>query len=209
MKQFTDYITDFIFVQDKPEKADYIMIPGSGYGELSLEAARLYHLGYAEQIIVSGRYSKLIPAFEGPVSPAEYAGKKYETEADFHSHVMMDQGVPEEAIIKEEEATFTYENALYIRKMLQSHYGFDPDKKYKVLLVTQAFHARRSLMYFQYVFPNVTFLCQPAMTQGINRENWMDTEKGRKTVLGEVSRIGTQFTDIIEKTDVVWKEILG
>lgn len=209
MKQMIDYLTEFVFCEDVPQNADYIMIPGSGYGELSLKAAELYHHGYTDKIIISGKYSKLLDKFAGAVSPQEYTRRSYRTEAEFHSHILLDQGVNPEAIIKEEEATFTYENALYIRKLLTEQYAFDPEKEYRVLLVSQAFHAKRSLMYFQYVFPNITFFCCPAVTQGISRENWFLTEKGRNTVLGEVTRCGTQFNEMINGTDKVWKEILG
>ncbi len=209
MKKLTDYYTEFVFRHDEPEEADFIMIPGNGHGELSIEAARLYRLGYAKTILVSGRFSKLLPTFAGPISPESYIGKVYQTEADFHSHVLMDHGVPEDAIIKEEEATFTYENALYLRKLLQEKGLYSIDNAYKVILVCQAFHAKRSLMYFQHVFPNVTFLCCPAVTQGISADNWFETEKGRNIVLGEVSRCGSQLTDILNGTDTIWKEILN
>ena len=39
---YFDRITDFIFRSEKPEKADMIFIPGSGYGELAQKAAQLY-----------------------------------------------------------------------------------------------------------------------------------------------------------------------
>lgn len=208
MKQLQDYLTEFIFQEDVPEKADYIMIPGSEYGELSLKAAELYRQGYADKILVSGKYSRLISSFSGPVSPEEYIGRLFETEAQFHAAVMMEHGVAEEDIILEEKATFTYENALYLRKLLAECYDFSAERSYTVLLVCQAFHSKRSFLYFQYVFPNVKFLCCPAITQGITRDNWHLSEKGRKVVLGEVTRIGTQFQDILAGTDPVWKEIL-
>lgn len=43
----------------------------------------------------------------------------YAAEADFLTDVLMQAGVPGEAILQEREATFTLENAEYIRKMLE------------------------------------------------------------------------------------------
>ena len=48
---FYDQITDFIFQEDKPQKCEFIFIPGSGYGELAVRAAQLYQKGFADKII--------------------------------------------------------------------------------------------------------------------------------------------------------------
>ena len=37
--KFLQQLTDFIFVEDLPEKADIIFIPGSGFPQLGEEAA--------------------------------------------------------------------------------------------------------------------------------------------------------------------------
>ena len=61
---YFDRITDFIFRSEKPEKADMIFIPGSGYGELAQKAAQLYREGYANRRIFSDarlRYSAKSP----------------------------------------------------------------------------------------------------------------------------------------------------
>ena len=41
--KFIDDMTDFIFVEHKPEKADIIFIPGGDQGALAVKAAKLYH----------------------------------------------------------------------------------------------------------------------------------------------------------------------
>ena len=49
-ERFLDQISDFIFVEDKPERADIIFVPGNGFPQMSIEAARLWkegmHPGY-------------------------------------------------------------------------------------------------------------------------------------------------------------------
>ncbi|MGN0353909.1 MAG: YdcF family protein [Muricoprocola sp.] len=194
--KYYDYLTEFIFREDEPASADMIFIPGSGYGELAVRAAEIYKMGFASQIIVSGKYSVLLNEFAGPISPEEYVGKKYHTESEFLAQVLMDHGVPESAIRKEEKATFTYENALRIRNMIE-----EEGVPEKAILVCQAFHAKRSLMYFQLVFPETEFILCPAITQGITRDNWQDDPRKIDIVLGEVERCGSQFHDIMKGTD--------
>ena len=40
--KFYDALTDFIFTEQKPEKADAIFVPGGLYGEIAQHAAELY-----------------------------------------------------------------------------------------------------------------------------------------------------------------------
>ena len=47
MLEWIDDITRFIFLSDKPQKADILFIPGNGHAEPSEYAARLYRQGYA------------------------------------------------------------------------------------------------------------------------------------------------------------------
>ncbi len=194
---FYDRVTDFIFRSDRLKKSDFIFIPGSGYGELAVKAAELYHNGYAPKIMVSGKYSILHQRFQGAVSPKEYCNRSFETESDFLKQVLMDHGVREEDVIQEKEAAFTYENAIYIRILLEQMGYQTGTMPQRVLLVCQAFHGARAGMYFEQVFPDTEVLVCPAVTQEIDRENWYRTERGIQTVLGEMERIGTQFPDLM------------
>lgn len=190
---FYDVLTDFIFVEHRPEKADYIFIPGSGYGELAIKAAELYRQGYAEKIVASGRYSILGDGFAGAVSPGQYVGRTFETESDFLTEVLKDEGVPAAAVIQEKQAAYTYENAIYTRKLLGEK------QIARAILVCQAFHARRSLLYYQQQFPDTEFLVCPAVTREITRENWYLEDAKIDIVLGEVERCGSQFHEIMKE----------
>ena len=190
---FYDALTNFIFVEDQPDMADYIFVPGSGYGELAIKAAQLYHSGYAGKIVVSGKYSILGDGFAGPVSPQKYVNNTYKTECDFLTDILKDQGVPKEAIMQERNATYTYENAICIQKLLR-HATVK-----KAILVCQTFHARRSLLYFQLLFPETKFLVCPAITQNISKDNWFLHPDKIDVVLGEVERCGSQFHQIMRE----------
>lgn len=184
-------ITPFIFLEDQPEQADLLIVPGNTWPQPARRAAALYKAGMAPQIIVSGKYSKGQTRFQGPACDVEQYSGCYETEADFLTDVLVKEGVPESAIRQEKEATFTLENARYIRQIIEA----EQIKVKRAIICCQAFHARRCKMYFEYVFQGTktTFLMCPAVTQGISRENWMKSRKGLETVLGELRRCGEQF----------------
>lgn len=47
---FLKQIEDFMFIEDKPEKADVIFVPGNGYPQMAEKAAELYRNGFAPKI---------------------------------------------------------------------------------------------------------------------------------------------------------------
>ena len=51
---FYDGITEFIFVENQPQKADVIFLPGGAYPEAALHAAHLYQALYASIVLPSG-----------------------------------------------------------------------------------------------------------------------------------------------------------
>ena len=183
VNHFYDCITDFIFVEDGPEKADVIFVPGGHVADHALSAARLYHKGFAPYILPSGRYSKMLGHYSGP-------GEDHiQTEWEYLREILMHEKVPEEAILKEDQATYTWENAICSRRVLE-------EKKIRIrtaILCPQAYHARRALMYYQEQFPDTRILVVPTVTRDIRRDNWyLDREK-TDAVLGELVRIGEQF----------------
>lgn len=56
-EKFLKQTEDFIFIDDKPEKADVIFVPGNGYPQMAEKAAELYRRGLAPRVLPSGRYS--------------------------------------------------------------------------------------------------------------------------------------------------------
>ena len=105
----------------------------------------------------------------------------------------MEEGVPEEAIIKEREATYTYQNAINTRKLLDDR-GIEVKR---ALLCCQAYHARRSKLYYQILFPDTEILVVPTITKGITRDNWFKCREKSDIVLGEIERCGSQFHEIV------------
>ncbi len=184
--RFFDCITEFIFLEDKPEKADVIFVPGGNYPDSAKRAAALFLDGYAPYVLPSGRYGKIAGHFTG--DPA------YRTEWEYLRDIMLDSGVPESAILKEDRATFTWENAICSRHVLEEMnltVG-------SAIIVCQAFHARRCQMYYREQFPDVKLMICPVVTRDITRENWFLDEEKIDIVLGEMERCGNQFHRIMK-----------
>ena len=103
-----DKIISFLAQRDKlPKKADLIMVLGSDDMRVPLAAAKLFKEGFAERILVSGCSWKLL---KGKVTP----------EAHIYRDILVRGGIPEEAIIIEDESTSTLENIVFSKKILKN-----------------------------------------------------------------------------------------
>ena len=182
-------ITDFIFVSDAPKPADIIFIPGGSFYPIAERAAELWHAGFAPLILPSGRYSSKLGRFARE-NLTKYQGE-FETEFDFLRHVLMKNGVPDSAILREDRATNTGENAAFSAEVLRAH-GLTVRR---AILCCKSFHTRRALMTYAKHFPDAELLAAPADTQGIRREDWFLCEESFRKVLGELERCGRYFSD--------------
>lgn len=119
----------------QPEPSDHfdaIVVLGcrvvsEGVPSLALErrarhAARLYHAGLAPFVITTGGVG------DSPPSEAEVAAR-----------VLIEEGVPERAILREDTSTSTQENAAFAKERFGGR---------RVLLVTDAFHTWRAARVF-------------------------------------------------------------
>lgn len=188
-EEFLENAEKFIFVEDKPQKADIILVPGNGYPQMAENAAALYKEGYAPYILPSGRYSIVTGKFSGVLTGQDVYHGDYETEFEFLRDVLLKNGVPDSAILKEDHATYTYENAKFSRKVTDQACI----QVKTAILCCKTYHARRSLMYYQTVYPETRFWVCPSCVDSINRDNWKESLEGRQAVSGEISRIITQF----------------
>lgn len=184
-RDFVQAVTDFIFVENKPAPCDVIFIPGSSHPEHILLAARYCLEGYAPWVLPSGRFSVKADAFKLP---------GYETEWAWMRSVLIRAGVPESAILREDRAAYTWQNAQFSRQATDAR-GIVVRRG---MLCCQAFHARRALLYYQAAFPETEWLVCPAVSQGLSRDSWYRTPQGRARVLGEVARLGNQIQDVLE-----------
>ena len=193
--EFLEDTENFIFVESKPEQADIIFVPGNGYPQMAEQAARLYKEGMAAWVLPSGRYSVINQKFSGVLAKGDIYNGTYETEWEFLRDVLIKNGVPKERILREDMATFTYENAIYSRQVTDQA-GLNIKK---AILCCKNYHSRRALMYYQLLYPETRFYVVPSETDGINKQNWRKTEEGIDAVTGEITRIIKQFSLLLQK----------
>ncbi|MBQ8305223.1 MAG: YdcF family protein [Blautia sp.] len=186
----TDDITRQIFVEDHPQKADVIFVPGNGYPQMAERAAELFREGWAPYVLPSGRCSVTVGKFTGVLEKQDVYAGDYRTEFDFLKDVLVKNGVPVEAILREDRAGYTYENALFSKEAAErAHVNVE-----RAILCCKNYHAKRALLYYQTVFPETEFFVCPSCVDGITRDNWFCTEQGIEEVLKEVHRIIRQFS---------------
>lgn len=191
-EKFLNNFTDFIFLDDQPKKSDIIFVPGNGFPQMAERAAVLWKEGFAPWILPSGRYSVLTGKFAGVQAEQEKYTGEYETEWDFLYDVLTKNGVRGQAVLKENCATYTYQNAINSREVTDRA-GIDVKR---AIICCKAQHARRCRMYYQLLYPEAEFLICPSDV-GINRTNWFLSSAGIEEVLGEMERCGKQFHKIL------------
>lgn len=177
-----DCITDLVFVpQDEMSEADVILIPGGSHPQLMEAAAALYLKGLAPLILPSGGINSRLK----------------QTEWEYLSEIGYSLGVPKDAILKEDQAKNTFDNARNSWKVLRDR-GLSVNK---AILVCKSHHSRRAFMTYQTVFPaEVEFLIHPVVDKNeITKDNWYRDEEKIKRVMKEAEKISTYFSHHIPK----------
>ena len=196
MEKYTEFMknfTDFIFLEDVLEPADVIFVPGNGYPQMAERAAALWKAGYAPLVLPSGKYSVTLGHFSGVAAKSELYPGPYDTEWEFLADVLMKNGVPREAVLREDQATYTWQNAQFSRKVTDG--AGIPVRK--AIICCRAHHARRCRMYYQLEYPDARLMICPSRDTGVDRDSWYQSEAGIDAVLGEIERCGGQFHQIL------------
>ncbi|MFD3157322.1 YdcF family protein [Haloimpatiens sp. FM7330] len=177
-----DCISRFIFTETNIKKSDVILIPGASQSQLMERAVELYNRGVAQYILPSGGINHKLP--------------HYKSEWDYLKTIGIQLGVPEKAILKEDKAQNTFENAQFSWNILQT---LDIQVK-DVILVCKSYHSRRALLTYKSVFPiNINFYVSPVIDKrGISKDNWFLNEDSISIVMNEVVKIGKYFEDKIK-----------
>lgn len=164
-------------LEDTGEDVDCIIVLGS------IKAAKYrvpvavdaYHAGRSSKIILCG--GKLRDCPTGRYSEAE------------HMHqAALDLGVAAESIILENTSQNTVGNILFALIELQRTFCLNNIRS--VLLVTTAYHMRRSLAIARYLFPDhITVIPCPANDTNTRQDNWMNTSVGIERAKNEAMKI--------------------
>ncbi len=190
LNEFYEMIENFIFIEDEPEPSNILFLPGNRFPHMARKCAAMYREGIAPWILPSGRYAAGQEKFEGAAVMSDCYPGPYETEWAFLKDVLVKEGVPEEAVLREDRATYTWQNASFSRDVTQQA-GLDIQK---AIICCKTTHARRCLEYYRIAFPQTRLLVCPVDCEGITRENWRKSALGIHTVMGEAARLVEQFS---------------
>ena len=172
-------ITGYIFIGEPPQKADAIFVVGGSLPEAAELASELYNNGYADKIIIGGKYSVKRDCFHIP---------EFEVEYDFYKDILLKNGVNRSDIYGENKSGYTKQNAEFAKRIVdENNLSIS-----KALIVCKSFHAKRCLLLYQMCFPSVDFTVVTFDGFGISRDNWYQTEYGRERVMGEIKKIEEQ-----------------
>ena len=141
-------VIDFLFYEEDPVKVDVIVLL-SGDSFRMQKAAELYKAGYADKVLLTNALA---------------SGSTIEYAESF--------GIPRDALLTENEATSTFENALYSKDILLLQ-GFD-----SAIVVTSNYHMRRSKLAYERVFhdTNISFTYVPYHHEDITRDSWRENK---------------------------------
>src|SRR3989344_1843468 len=145
----------YLAPSDNLSRADAIVVV-SGDSDRMRQAIDLYKQGYAPKLILSGA------ARDGITSNA------------LAMHIEASQsGIPNEAVILEEKANNTYENALYTKEIVLSQ-GMQ-----NIILVTSPYHQRRVYETFKNVFKGsgVKLQNSPSVYSDWKPYSWWNRER--------------------------------
>ena len=164
-------------LEDTGENADCIIVLGSAKAAKYRVpvAVDAYHAGRAGKLMLCGGALRDFPT--GTCSEAEHMRK-----------AVLESGVAEENIILESSSQNTVENILFALIELQRTFWLN--QVHSVLLVTTAYHMRRSLAVARYLFPeHIAIVPCPANDTNTRRDNWMNTPAGIERAKGEAMNI--------------------
>lgn len=165
-------ITNYIFLQSNPKKADLALVFGTRHQEAINKVYELYHSGFVPKILVSGGINRV-------------TGKN---EAIEMSKKLIELGVKKGDIILEDQSTNSLENVLFSKKVIEEKLGFE--KIRKIIAVVKHYHSRRSLMTLKKHFSkNIELIPVTYEIYGFNKNNWSDSKIGKEKVMNEWNKI--------------------
>lgn len=179
-ENLTDDVIDRLLFEglaDTGANADCIIVLGSRKAEKYRvpAAAKAFFAGRSEKLLLCG--GKIRDFSNGSMTEAENMYRK-----------ALELGIPESSILMEKNSLNTIENILCSLLELQRSMWLNKIKS--VLLVTTAYHMRRSIHIAKYLFPShISVYPCPADDTTTKRNNWRNTPEGADRVKEEVWNI--------------------
>lgn len=181
-------INNLIFEKDDelPNSLDYIVVLGSNNCGYKIEKAYSIGKNYKDcKYIVSG---------------GNLHKNEIDTEAEFMSKYLIDNGVDKNNIYIENKAICTVDNLNFSKDIIDSF--MTHNKKVNILLITSAFHLKRTKILSKQIFDSVSynlFYINSSLPTS-SPDNWYNTDKGKTIVLNELKKIIMyNFDDYMKK----------
>lgn len=161
------HLGEYLICSEAPESADLILILGGDfYGPRVLKAAELAQQGFAPTVLISSPPYRGRP--EGEFAIAYLTGRGYSTAA-FQIFAHNASSTVDEVIALRDEL---------IRRSAK-----------RVILVTSAYHSRRSAIVFRLFCPGIRFISVPAADEHFHAEDWWSDHSSRKLFFSEWKKI--------------------
>ena len=164
-------------IGDDGERGEFALLLGTSHEhsvERALAAAKLYNSGRVGYVLPSGGVRW------------EHEGEMV-SEAEFMSEILLREGVPEDAIILENEATTTRENMIYGTLWINRKTKFnDVDS---IIIVTTLVHMKRSLALARAFMPRKVRISAYPSYPGEDKETWLSRAENMLMLDTELSII--------------------
>ncbi|MDP4086526.1 MAG: YdcF family protein [Bacillota bacterium] len=158
----------FLVIHGKIHKSDAIVVLSGDRGERIEKAAELYHKGYGKYFVISG-------------------GHIYQhiTSAQLMRDHAIALGVPKQAILLENRADSTYENAHFTKSVLKKN------SIHSAIIVSSNYHMRRVKMIFDREYKNTKILLEytSAKDPEFHESNWWSSNKSILITLNEYLKL--------------------
>ena len=162
-------ITQYLDVNTAvPKSADFAFVFGTRHLEPAYMAADLVERGVVRYVVLSGGENRLTGV----------------NEANSHLENLLEDGVPRDRIIVEDESTNTLENVVFALPKMASCIDLRDIKS--IVVLTKWYHCRRAMMTFKRHLPaGIRYFAASYEPTGVTCSDWWLGEQGCKRVLKE------------------------
>jgi uncharacterized SAM-binding protein YcdF (DUF218 family) len=162
----------FLFTSDSLSRVDAIVVLGGEGGgfQRTQHALDLLEAGYAPTVVFSG----------GTLADAGIVCSS----AQLSLEAAEQMGFPRDAAVIAEGAQSTYDEALNLRRLAEER------DWHSLIIVTDAFHTRRTGRTFRTLLPDTTIYVSAAPDPRYDPVRWWRTESGLISVFNELVKLG-------------------
>ncbi len=173
-KKEIQQITEFLDLDNGFElgQADLAFLFGTSYADPAYIATDLFRQGIIRHIVTTGGTNRVTGV----------------NEAQAHTTILLQAGVPHDWITVEDESTNTLENVIFAIPKLQVTVDLNQVKS--IVVITKWYHSRRATMTLKRHMPSgIRYHIRSYTPEGVSPKDWYLHEASRKRVLKEWERI--------------------